>query len=226
MSDYEFKISAFSPDTIPMARLAEYMGALADLLGEKERVHFERLKAGSTVLAARVEEVARPKVRQHLVEVRSADESDARHKVVARLNSMLRDDNAEGALRSGSAEIVRFPGRHLAIPEEIGPITKHTEVRGVLVRIGGKDRTAHAHVLDPEGRDWGCVLDRDLARRLAPHLFGVPVILSGEGRWKRTREGKWELISFKARSFEAVEEKTLSESIDSVRRVPIELRYH
>lgn len=226
MSDYEFKISAYSPDTIPMSRLAEYMGALADLLGEKERVHFDRLKTGSTVLAAKVEEVARPKVKKHLSETRSAEQSDGRYKTVVRLNSMLRDDNAEGSLTSGPAEIIRFPGRNLDIPEEIGPIPKHTEVCGILVRIGGKDRTVHAHVLDADGRDWACVLDRDLARRLAPYLFGSPVLLSGEGRWKRTTEGKWDLVSFRAKEFLPVKEKTLRESVAAIRSVSIELRTH
>lgn len=226
MSDYEFKISAYSPDTIPMSRLAEYMGALADLLGEKERVHFDRLKTGSMVLAAKVEEVARPKVKRHLSETRSADQADGRYKIVVRLNSMLREDNAEGSLTSGPAEIIRFPGRHLAIPEEIGPIRKHTEVCGVLVRIGGKDRTVHAHVVDAEGRDWACVLDRDLARRLALCLFGNPVLLIGDGRWKRTAEGTWDLVSFRAKAFESVQDQTLTESVASIRELPVVLRSH
>lgn len=36
---YRFKIDAYSPDTMPMARLAQYMGELAVLLGEREAVH-------------------------------------------------------------------------------------------------------------------------------------------------------------------------------------------
>ncbi len=36
----EFVIDKFTPHTIPMYRLAEYMRNFADLLGNEERVHF------------------------------------------------------------------------------------------------------------------------------------------------------------------------------------------
>ena len=58
---YRFTIGAYSPDTIPMARLSEYMGDLASLLGEKGAVHFEGTEEGSTVLKASVETEAIPK---------------------------------------------------------------------------------------------------------------------------------------------------------------------
>jgi hypothetical protein len=50
-----FTIDAYTPDTIPMRRLAEYMQDLADLFGEREHVHFARIEAGSTVLVQRID---------------------------------------------------------------------------------------------------------------------------------------------------------------------------
>jgi len=41
----EFVIDAYSPETLPMSRLAEYMAQLATLLGEKDHVHFVELAA-------------------------------------------------------------------------------------------------------------------------------------------------------------------------------------
>ncbi len=35
--EYRFVIEAYSPDTLPMSRLAEYMAALAQLLGRTDR---------------------------------------------------------------------------------------------------------------------------------------------------------------------------------------------
>ena len=46
----EFVIDAYSPETLPMSRLAEYMAQLATLLGEKSHVHFVELAAGSAKL--------------------------------------------------------------------------------------------------------------------------------------------------------------------------------
>jgi hypothetical protein len=60
--NYEFRISAFTPSSIPMARLAQYMAELASLLGNSENVHFASLKKGSVRVVARVANEAAPKV--------------------------------------------------------------------------------------------------------------------------------------------------------------------
>ena len=57
-----FYIDAYSPETIPMAKLAEYMSDLAALLGRENAVHFAGLEKGSTKLAVRVEFEDVPKV--------------------------------------------------------------------------------------------------------------------------------------------------------------------
>lgn len=221
MTDYELKIGAYSPKTIPMARLAEYMAALANLLGDEDRVHFEKLKAGSTVIAVKLQPEARMRSRQRLLDARTADETHPTYKHYRLLNQMLREDNAEGAITAGGAEIIRFPGRAEALPDVIGPFYKHTEIDGVLVRIGGRDRTAHALLEDAEGRNWSCEIDRDLARRLAPYLFGIPVRLTGDGRWQRTTDAQWELVRFKAVDFRPLDGRTLADSIAAIRKLPI-----
>ena len=58
--EYRFIIDPYSPGTLPMARLAAYMGELARLLGRLDKVHFVRLEEGSTVLVQRVEPEAAP----------------------------------------------------------------------------------------------------------------------------------------------------------------------
>ena len=72
-AEYQFKIDAYTPETIPMARLSEYMGQLALLLGEPAAVHFRKLTRGSTVLNAKIDREAAPKVRDRVVRVRAAD---------------------------------------------------------------------------------------------------------------------------------------------------------
>jgi hypothetical protein len=52
---YQFYIDAFTPETIPMARLADYMASFAELLGHCEYVHLEKLKPGSLAVTARAE---------------------------------------------------------------------------------------------------------------------------------------------------------------------------
>ena len=71
--EYKFRIEAYTPDTLPMERLAEYMADLAKVLGEPASVHFVRLDPGSTVLVQKVDEEAEPKVRQRVQKVHSGD---------------------------------------------------------------------------------------------------------------------------------------------------------
>ena len=44
--DYRFHIEAYSPDTMPMARLADYLADLAKMLGQEKSVHFLKVEGG------------------------------------------------------------------------------------------------------------------------------------------------------------------------------------
>ncbi|MGQ0529996.1 MAG: hypothetical protein ACT4PG_09325 [Panacagrimonas sp.] len=222
MTDYEFTIGAYSPKTIPMARLAEYLTALADLIGEKDRVHFEGLKPGSTVVRIRVQPEARVRSRQRIQEARTADKDHQTYKPYRQLNELLRIDGAEGAITAGGAEIIRFPGHRESLPQVIGPFHKHTEVDGVLVRIGGRDKSAHAQIVDAEGTVWNCEMDRDMARRLVSYLYGAPIRLSGDGRWLRNAEAQWELDRFKATDFRPLDGRSLADAIAAIRKLPLQ----
>ena len=60
-TNYRFRIAdSYTPASLPMERLAEYMAALARLLGEPAHVHFDGVRAGSAVLAMSVDEPAQP----------------------------------------------------------------------------------------------------------------------------------------------------------------------
>lgn len=204
-----------------MARLAAYLGELAKLLGHEGSVHFKEITRGSAVLVSEVESTAVPKVRERLnrAEVtlaRSAAEKDETAEPFRKLNAMLAADNAVGNLRRGTATILRFPGREAA-RIKIGPITQPTNVIGQLVRIGGRDASAHAQVEDAEGRSWTVVMARDQARALAPHLYGEVMRFSGIGRWFRLEDGTWELDEMRLQAWEPMKNESLRESVTALR---------
>ena len=60
---YTLYIAAYSPETIPLARLAKYMQSFAAMLGHETAVHFDQLDGGSTQLVTRIEHEDVPKVR-------------------------------------------------------------------------------------------------------------------------------------------------------------------
>ena len=140
--EYRFVIDACSPNTPPMARLAEYMTELARLLGRPDQVHFVRLEGGSTVLVQSVEPEAAPDVRERLGSLRQDNPPDDAAKAFTALNRYLADDKATGILQeSGSAEVIRFPGREEPAPLTFGAFNQTGVLDGALIRIGGRDDT-------------------------------------------------------------------------------------
>src|ERR1700691_1094973 len=93
--EFRFMIDEFTPRTIPLLRLAEYMQDSAVLLGNEKSVHpGDRLEEGSTTVVARVEWEAEPKVRERLRSVRNKDGNDRVMEAAARLDDRLAEDNA------------------------------------------------------------------------------------------------------------------------------------
>jgi len=217
--EYEFHIDAFTPATIPMARLALYLTELAALFGHTESVHFEKVKKGSVRLVARVEHEAIPKVRARLQATADPEAPDEVRKPFRKIDDMLRFDNAVGKLRRGTSNVLRFPGRSLKRNPKMGPFTEAAEFDGKIVRIGGTDDTAHALIEQAEGGIVSAECSRELAKELARHLYAGPVRLSGNARWERTDAGEWKLINFKAKEFRTLRNEDLATSIARLQKI-------
>ena len=217
---YVFRIDAFTPETIPMARLAAYMAELAAMFGEEDRVHFEKITKGSAKLAMKVERPAVAKVRNNVDEARMGVRG-TRGDRYRKLNEMLRADNAGGTLKLNNVSILRFPGRQEVRPPKLGPFTQAIARDGQLVRIGGKDKTAHASIIDAEGQSWSFEVSRGLARELAPHLFEGAIRLSGTVRATRSDDGEWSYDALKASHFEELRADSLLEAIGRIRALPM-----
>jgi hypothetical protein len=220
--EYRFRIDAYTPDTMPMARLAEYMGELSQMLGERNAVHFLRLEGGSTILVHKIEREAVPKVRGRIAHLPTGDGPSEAVRAYKAINKMLRDDDAVGTLRGKGrgGVVIYFPGRDEA-QEEFASIKQYGSIDGVVTWIGGSDQTAHI-TLETEGQQVSRIsTTRAIAKSLASKLF-EPVRLYGRGRWSRDSEGVWSLVDFKMESFEALEDAPLSEAVDHLRAVRTE----
>lgn len=211
--EYTLKIEAYSPATLPMARLAEYMGDLARLLGEEKSVHFVRLDNGSTAIVHRVEREAVPKVRDRIITARGGVGPDEPRRAIQSINRRLAEDNGTGVLKlTDGAEILRFPGREDA--ESIqGAITEQEEsIDGVVVRVGGVKQWIGVHIQDREGRVSACLAKKDTAKQLAMHIFGQEVRLFGVGKWSRMF-GAWRLDKFYVETFRLLDETPAEETV-------------
>src|ERR1700759_5025086 len=93
-----FYIDAYSPETIPMAKLAQYMADFAALLGKEHAVHFDHLEGGSTKIVSRVEFEDEPKVRTLLTEIRNGTAPKELARLAKEIDDRLANDNAMGRI--------------------------------------------------------------------------------------------------------------------------------
>jgi hypothetical protein len=220
-----FYIDAYSPETIPMAKLADYMTDFAALLGKDNAVHFAGLEEGSTKIAAIVEFEDLPKVTTRLHEIRRGNPPKDAAKIFEQIDTRLANDNAVGRIffdgeqRPASAELLAFPGRTRPKAQIYGPFNQEGHLDGVLISVGGKDETISIRLQNGDTTYSNCETNRTIARDLGKHLF-EHVRIYGAGRWIREEDGRWTLIRFRIHRFDVLGTDSLSKTVAALRAVP------
>jgi hypothetical protein len=224
MRERLFKIDAYTPRTMPMVRLAEYMSDLGILLGEPEHVHFLRVDEGSTQLVHFIEDEALPKIDERLDCTRRGEGPSDAIAAFERINRRLREDNGTGVLIEDAtgAEIIRFPGRENIEPVTFNAFNQPGTLDGIVIVVGGKADPVPVHIQSVEdaGLIYNCYGARALAKELAQYIFGPEIRVSGTGRWLRDAEGKWNLERFVIVGFAPLNNQSLTSIIASLRAVP------
>jgi len=218
--EYKFKIDAFTPDTIPMSRLAEYLSDLAVLLGNRERVHFNRIESGSTTPVIRIEWEAEPKVRERLHKVKLKEGPEDVLRADREINRKLAQDNAVGVLQDPTGgKVLQFPGRELLKKLIFGPITQAGVFQGIPISIGGERDPVPVHLED--GKDKHIVwARRTVAKDIAQYLFTAPIRVEGLGRWIRHADGEWELLEFKVVNYQLAQDGDIRTNVNELRNIP------
>lgn len=218
--EYRFHIDAYTPETMPIDRLAQYMAHLATILGESAAVHFERLEGGSTNLVSRIEPEAEPKVRGRIDAIERGAGDKAGRDSFAQLNRMLREDGAVGLIRYGKRgkRLLYFPGREIPVQPPV-IVQEHAAIEGEVLRVGGSGASVPI-LLDVEGVTvTNCYAPRPLAKEIAAKLF-EPVRLHGRGKWRRDEDGAWCLEEFRVERFETLRAETLGDALRALREIP------
>ena len=218
--EFRFRIDVYTPETLPMARLAEYMADLARLLGEPESVHFVRPDPGSADLVHVVDEPSVPKVTERVTQVRNRDAPDDVMAVYERLDRRLRSDNSAGHLYSDGAEIIHFPGKNAEVSVTFGPFYQRTTLHGVVMRLGGMADFARVTIHDRGKTYTDCRTKRDVVRALAPHIYGPELRFFGRARWQRDKAGRWTMDRFFINNFDEVDQEPLTSVVAKLRDVP------
>lgn len=218
--EYRFEIDAFSKDTMPMSRLAEYLKDLAIMLGQEKSVHLIKIDDGSTVPVVRVEWEAEPKIRERIKAIKLREAPQEAQEAERNINRRLIQDNGKaGLIDPVGAKIIRFPGRESVSQPEYGPINQPGVFQGVPIKIGGENDPVPVHLED--GKDKFIVYARrTLAKELAQYLFTTIVRVEGTGRWIRHGDGEWEMIVFHATSYKLIEDGDIRKNIGDLQQIP------
>lgn len=220
--EYELKIGAYSPHTIPMERLAEYMAAFAKLLGNPAGVHFSEVKFGSTVLVALADREATQKVFERVNGVYRGEAANEANEAYTQIDALARKDGGDAVLIRRAAftraqsQILVFPGVKRAAVEVFGPISQATTIDGELVRLGGRDGSAHASIYTADGIAQTAWMMRELGEQLKGLLWHQ-LRFHGTGKWERREDEKWHLKDFKITSFEELADETLLDVTNKLR---------
>lgn len=218
--EYRFEIDSFTPETIPLSRLAQYLSDLARMMGENSNVHLVRVDKGSTVPIIRVDWEAQPKVRERLRAVQLNEGPLEPRRAFREINRKLIEDNAAGALFDPSAKrLIRFPGRDGANQLEFGPISQPGTFQGIPIKLGGEKDSVPVHLED--GEEIHIVqAPRRIAKEIATYLFSNVVRVEGKGRWLRNKSGEWEMLHFHVSGFEVLSDGDFLSNVASLRKIP------
>lgn len=216
----EFRIRGYTPATLPLQRLAEYLLQLAALYGPAG-VHFDRVLKGSAVLVSRVDRAEVSRVVQRLSSVKRGGADESAQRAYARINDMLVTNQASATITTkADGKVLEFPGIRAGAPR-IVTIEDFAEVEGIVIRVGGKDRTIPVHVQALDGTIYPCqVMDKALAREFAAKLYGEPVRVAGYGTWERGQDETWTLQSMTITTWQTLDEDPLDEVFTKARAIP------
>lgn len=223
--EFRFKIEAYTPETMPMARLAEYLAELALMLGESTSIHFVRLESSSTSVVHRIEREALPKIRDRTRSVRAGIGPRDAVRAYRKINRLLREDNGRAIWNRETKDeralivpdVIVFPGKDDA-QESLGAIRQRGSLDGEVIRVGGSQKLIPITLQSEQQEITGCWADRIIAKALGHRLF-EPVRLFGTGRWNRSDEGAWKLDVFRVESFRPLNPAPLAEALADLRGI-------
>ncbi len=206
------RIDGFTPYTLPMGRLAEYLKDLAAIFGTQTDAHFIEVGDGSAELRHAVPEREYPIVHGRIVGAQRGDGPEEAVRGYRDLRAKLGQDQAPDKKPAVFADysgkkIIVFPKQE-AEPVGFGTISQPGALDGTLIKLGGRDETVPVHLQEGE-RFYKCTATRQMARQLAPFLFAGSIRLHGVGKWYRTEDGDWNLENFRIQSFEALSDDEL-----------------
>jgi hypothetical protein len=216
---YLFRMDRWTPASLPAKRMAEYMTKLASLFGSPDGVHFSKVRSGSHRQLFEVDPACAPLVRDRLHAANDPQASQDLANIRRDINKMLLEDGQVGYVKAEPGpKILEFPGRMTRIADEV-TVHQTGSIDGTVIRVGGRDSSVPVSIDAGDGIFHRCSTTRQIAKRLAPHLFESDIRLHGKGKWFRGGDGAWELLAFEISDFEVLTPDSLEAFVKDMRAI-------
>ena len=218
--ELEFVIPAYTPETMPLDRLLQYLQQIGEVLGYAHDMHLVRIEPSSTKPVFYVPTPIATQARDRAAEVRLGRGTRAQLAAYGRIRQMVRSDGGKPAsLKDRNGVILDFP----PVPE-IAPIIgvrQPTTFDGMLLRVGGVGEYTPILMQDLTGEVFaGFSAPRQLAKAMAPLIFD-PVRVSGIGSWDRSQDGEWKLTKMLIQTYDLLEDDDADEVLRQLRAAQV-----
>jgi hypothetical protein len=220
---FKFTLAGYTPDTMPLDRLMEYLNNLSLVLGSPGDLHLVGIERGSTrpVLAMRHDVAHR--ARNNAREVAEGGGSARRREAFNNIRRMVAEDGGQTAILKAprGQVIIKFPSVDIGQDQVVHGLRQHTSIEGTLVRIGGIGDNAQLLIQEMNGDVIaGSAASRPLAQAMARLMYRA-IRVNGVATWHRTEEGKWKISRLLVQSYDALEERELAEVVAELRAVKV-----
>ncbi|HUB46781.1 MAG TPA: hypothetical protein VMB73_17520 [Acetobacteraceae bacterium] len=218
--ELDFVIPAYTPETMPLDRLLQYLQEIAEVVGVPHDMHLVRIEQSSTKPVFKMPLPMANEARERAARVQRGEGTMRQRRAYHRIRQMVRRDGGKPAiLRDRSGIILDFP------PEvEVGPITgvrQATTFDGVLLRVGGAGDYTPILMQDLGGDvHAGFSASRGLAKQMAPLIFD-PIRVNGIGSWDRNQAGEWKLVKMLIQSYDPLDNESLPDVLNRLRAAPV-----
>lgn len=228
MADFEelsFVIPGYTPETIPLTRLIEYLQQMSVVLGDPGNLHLIEIRHGSVEPTFHVPRTVALEAKDRASKVQRGDGTKRQVEAFQRVQRMVRRDARDAGhrvalLKSPQRVLLEIPAAPDE-PEALCGIRQASSVDGQLIRVGGAGEDAALQVQDLQGHIMsGFTARRSLAKELA-RLMWEPVRLHGVGIWNRSERGAWLLDRMQVQSFERLEDESLGVTLERLRSLNV-----
>jgi hypothetical protein len=218
--ELEFVIPAYTPETMPLDRLLQYLQQIGEVIGFAHDMHLVRIDPSSTKPVFHVPIPVATQARDRAAAVRRGDGTRTQQAAYNRIRQMVRSDGGKPAsLKDRSGVILDFPPI-----QEVGPIIgvrQATIFDGILLRVGGVGDYTPILMQDLTGDVFaGFSAPRSLAKAMAPLLF-EPIRVNGIGSWDRSQAGEWKLTKMLIQTYELLKDESAQDVLRRLRAAPV-----